>query len=60
MYLALKKAGVPAELHVYAGAAHDFGVRPCQNPCCSWTEACANWMRHQGLCPKANRKHQAD
>jgi len=28
MYLALKKAGVPAELHIYATAAHDFGVRP--------------------------------
>ena len=27
MYLALKRAGVPAELHVYAGAAHDFGVQ---------------------------------
>src|SRR5947209_9899251 len=27
MYLALRKAGIPAELHIYAGAAHDFGVR---------------------------------
>ena len=27
MYLALKRAGVPAELHIYAATAHDFGVR---------------------------------
>src|SRR5437763_3065884 len=27
MYLALKRAGVPAELHIYATATHDFGVR---------------------------------
>ena len=27
MYLALKHAGVPAELQVYAAGDHDFGVR---------------------------------
>jgi acetyl esterase/lipase len=49
MYLALKKAGVPAELHVYATAAHDFGVRPSDHPCSTWTQACATWLRHQGF-----------
>ena len=37
MYLALKRAGIPAELHVYAGAAHDFGVRKLDHPCSTWT-----------------------
>ena len=49
MYLALKRAGVPAELHVYAGAAHDFGVRKSDQPCSTWTESCANWLRNQGF-----------
>jgi acetyl esterase/lipase len=49
MYLALRKAGIPAELHVYATAAHDFGVRPSDHPCSTWTESCAAWLRHQGL-----------
>jgi acetyl esterase/lipase len=49
MYLALRKASVPAELHVYATAAHDFGVRPSDHPCSTWTQACANWLRHQGF-----------
>jgi len=49
LYLALKKAKVPAELHVYAGAAHDFGVRPSDQPCTTWTEACGRWLKHQGL-----------
>lgn len=49
LYLALKRAGVPAELHVYATAAHDFGVRPSEHPCSTWTDACARWMRHQGF-----------
>jgi acetyl esterase/lipase len=49
MYLALKKAGIPTELHVYATAAHDFGVRPSENPCSTWTQACDAWLRHQGF-----------
>jgi len=49
MYLALKKAGIPAELHVYATAAHDFGVRPSDHPCSTWTQACATWLRYQGF-----------
>jgi acetyl esterase/lipase len=49
MYLALRKAGVPAELHIYATAAHDFGVRPIDHPCSTWTQACAAWLRHQGF-----------
>jgi acetyl esterase/lipase len=49
MYLALKRAGVPAELHIYATATHDFGVRTGDHPYSAWTESCANWMRHQGF-----------
>jgi acetyl esterase/lipase len=48
-YLALKRAGIPAELHVYATAAHDFGVRASDHPCSTWTQSCAAWLRHQGL-----------
>lgn len=49
MYLALKRAAIPAELHVYAAAAHDFGVRPSDQPCSTWTQACALWLGHQGF-----------
>ncbi len=48
LYLALKKAGVAAELHVYAGAAHDFAVRKVDHPCATWTERCLEWLRRQG------------
>jgi len=53
MYLALKRAGVPAELHVYAGSAHDFGVRTNDHSCSAWTKACERWLRHQGFLPSA-------
>ncbi len=49
MYLALKRAGIPAELHIYAGAAHDFAVRRSERPCSRWTGVCAQWLRHRGL-----------
>jgi acetyl esterase/lipase len=49
MYLALKKAGVSTELHVYANTAHEFGVRTNARPCSKWTESCAAWLRDQGL-----------
>jgi acetyl esterase/lipase len=49
MYLALRKANVPAELHVYAGAAHDFGVRHSDQPCSAWTDSCVAWLKHMGF-----------
>ena len=49
MYLALKRAGIPAELHIYATATHDFGARPSDHPCSGWTQSCAAWLRHQGF-----------
>jgi acetyl esterase/lipase len=56
MYLALKRAGVPAELHIYATAAHDFGVRPSEDPCSTWTQSCAAWLRHQGFLEPSSRE----
>jgi len=47
MYLALKKAGVPAELHVYANTTHDFGVRTNTRPYSKWTRSCADWLKDQ-------------
>jgi dipeptidyl aminopeptidase/acylaminoacyl peptidase len=49
MYLALKRAGVSAELHIYANTLHDFGVRTNAHPYSKWTASCADWMRAQGF-----------
>jgi acetyl esterase/lipase len=49
MYLALKKAGVPAELHVYASGGHGFGLRPSDKPCSTWPQRCAEWLKSQGF-----------
>ena len=49
MYLALKHAGVPAELHLYATGGHGFGLRPSKEPCSTWPKSCEAWLRSQGL-----------
>jgi acetyl esterase/lipase len=49
MYLALKRANIPAELHIYASGDHDFGVRQNGRLPASWTKLCVNWLRSLGL-----------
>jgi len=49
MYLELKKAGVPAELHIYANTTHDFGVRKDDRSYGSWPDTCARWMKEHGF-----------
>jgi len=49
LLVALKKAGVPAELHVYAKGGHGYGMRPSDNPVSTWPERCADWLRSSGL-----------
>jgi acetyl esterase/lipase len=49
MYLALKRAGVSTELHIYATGDHDFGVRQNDKLPSSWPQLCVNWLCSQGL-----------
>ncbi len=49
MYLALKRVGVPAELHIYASGGHGFGMRPTGKPAATWPQRCADWLRDIGI-----------
>lgn len=49
IYMALKRAGIPTELHIFATGDHDFGVRQNEKLPSSWTHLCVKWMRSQGL-----------
>ncbi len=49
MYIALKRAGIPVELHIYASGNHDFGVRQNEKLPSSWPQLCLNWLRSLGL-----------
>jgi acetyl esterase/lipase len=48
-YLALRRAGVPAELHAFTVGGHPFGVRKQKLPSDIWTESCIAWLRNQGI-----------
>jgi acetyl esterase/lipase len=49
MYLALTRAKVPVELHVFAKGEHDFGVRQDGRLPASWTRLCVNWLHAFGF-----------
>ena len=49
LYLALKRAGVPVECHLYAKGGHGFGMRPSELPYGDWTERCEDWLRGQQI-----------
>jgi acetyl esterase/lipase len=48
-FLALKSAGVPAELHVYAQGNHAFGLRRTRLPITAWPELVEAWFRTIGM-----------
>jgi acetyl esterase/lipase len=56
MYLALKRAGVPAELHIYVTGDHDFGVRQNEKLPSSWPQLCVKWLRSQRLLTPSSSK----
>ena len=50
LYIALKKAGAEAELHVYTGVGHGFGVRErTRGPVSQWTARFYEWLDARGL-----------
>jgi dienelactone hydrolase len=49
-YLALARLHVSAELHIYAGIGHGFGIRKSNTkPVADWPELFLQWMGVQGL-----------
>lgn len=52
LYMALTKNKVPAELHLYAGGGHGYGMRKTGNPSASWPARAADWLKSRGLLDK--------
>lgn len=55
LYLALKRAKVPAELHIYTSGGHGYGMRKSDNPCSTWPQRCEEWLRNQKLLKPAEK-----
>lgn len=48
-YRALKKAGVPVEMHLYAQGGHAFGLRPSKFPVSKWPQLVETWLKTIGI-----------
>jgi len=48
-YSALRKAGVPAEMHVYVKGGHAFGLRPTESPITRWPQLVETWLGSIGI-----------
>jgi|SRR5579883_3127197 len=48
-YMALRKAGVPAEMHIYERGPHGVGLAPTDEALSSWPGRLADWLRVRGM-----------
>jgi acetyl esterase/lipase len=54
LYLDMKKAGISAELHVYAGVGHGFGLRLSQHGAVAeWPQVFLDWLDTKGFLHRA-------
>jgi acetyl esterase/lipase len=44
--IAMHKAGVPAELHLFPTGGHGYGLRPSKNEVSHWPVLCEAWLKH--------------
>jgi len=51
-YLALKRAQVPAELHLYPIGGHGYGLRRTNNSVTTWPDRVEDWMKASGWLAK--------
>jgi acetyl esterase/lipase len=47
-YLELKRAQVPAEMHLYPTGGHGYGLRPTKDLVTTWPARAADWMKASG------------
>lgn len=48
-YAALKKAGIPVEMHLYAQGGHAFGLRRTKLPITAWPQLVETWLQTIGI-----------
>jgi acetyl esterase/lipase len=52
IYLAAKKAGISAELHIFNKGGHGFGMAKNGTPTDTWTDRFRDWMTASGFLPR--------
>jgi acetyl esterase/lipase len=57
-FIALKRAEVPVEMHLYAHGGHAFGLRHTQQPITEWPALVARWLHTIGMIAEVEPAHQ--
>jgi acetyl esterase/lipase len=57
-FLALKRAKVPAELHVYAQGGHGYGLRRTDLPVTGWPQLVETWLHTIKVLPSQQNSQQ--
>lgn len=52
VFIALKKAKVSAEMHIYSEGGHGYGLRRTDKPVTSWNDRMEDWLRVKGFLEK--------
>jgi acetyl esterase/lipase len=55
-YALLQKAGVAAEMHIFAKGGHAFGLRPTDVPITRWPQLVDNWLTSIGVIGESGAK----
>jgi acetyl esterase/lipase len=48
-FLALKKLGVPVEMHIYEQGKHGFALEKDRGPVVNWAKCCIDWLKLRGI-----------
>jgi acetyl esterase/lipase len=59
-YLALRRAGVPAELHIYEKGQHGIGLAPNIPVLSTWPQRLEGWLMERGLLASNGRDRARD
>jgi acetyl esterase/lipase len=51
-HTALRKAGIPTEMHLYVKGGHAFGLRRTDSPITGWPQLVETWLRTIGMISK--------
>ena len=57
-YVALQKAGVPTEMHLYAEGGHAFALRPTKLPIGDWPGLVEQWLHTIGVLETGSFEHR--
>lgn len=58
-YRALKRGGIPAEMHIFPNGGHGYGLRPSSARVTSWPTLAESWFRSLGVLGRDSKERES-